>query len=192
MNKKYELTEETIKVGKHTLYRIRAIRDVGGGFSLGDLGGFIESESNLSPEGYCWVYNNACVWGNSIVKEDAIVFNEAKVSGNAIISEYAWVYHNAWVYGNACVFGYSKVGGNSRVYGNANIGGVGLLKGCITIHGTASIDGDAYVLRKINLNSGVWNKTIKNKGNEYLISTTLRSVLTHTPRDTKAVQSWLE
>ena len=52
MNKKYELTDETIKTksGK-TLHRIRALRSIHGTIvSNGVLGGFIESERYLSHE----------------------------------------------------------------------------------------------------------------------------------------------
>ena len=56
--KKYELTNETIMFNGHKLYRIVAIKwfnDV----CCGDLGGFVESENNLSQQGNCWIYGNA-------------------------------------------------------------------------------------------------------------------------------------
>ncbi|UNF53002.1 hypothetical protein MNL01_04770 [Bartonella krasnovii] len=58
MGKKYELTDETTEVGDHTLHRIRALRDFGN-VQVGDLGGFIEYEGNLSHLGNCWVYDDA-------------------------------------------------------------------------------------------------------------------------------------
>ncbi|EJF84065.1 hypothetical protein MCU_00733 [Bartonella elizabethae Re6043vi] len=39
MEKKYELTDETIEVDGHTLHRIRALKDFGD-LKTGDLGGF--------------------------------------------------------------------------------------------------------------------------------------------------------
>ena len=51
-NKKYEFTGKTANVGKHILHRIRALRDFGD-VKAGDLGGFIESEGNLSHDGEC-------------------------------------------------------------------------------------------------------------------------------------------
>lgn len=45
--KKYELTNETKRLGDRTLYRIKAIRDFGD-VKTGELGGWIEKESNLS------------------------------------------------------------------------------------------------------------------------------------------------
>lgn len=71
--KKYELTEETVKVSEITLYRIRAVRDFGS-VKTGDLGGYIEKEENLSHFGDAWVSGNAKVFGNTWI------FGNAKVS----------------------------------------------------------------------------------------------------------------
>lgn len=56
--KKYELTNKTIP--GTNLRRIRALRDFGD-VKAGDLGGFVESEKNLSHGGCCWVFGNARV-----------------------------------------------------------------------------------------------------------------------------------
>ena len=72
MEKKYELVEEdSIWSIKHVvagyagkiscrLYRIRALRDFGG-VKEGDLGGYVQSESNLSHDGDCWIYDDAFI-----------------------------------------------------------------------------------------------------------------------------------
>lgn len=78
---KYELTEETIQVYGKNLYKIRALKDIGENVKKGDLGGFVESEDNLSQEGNCWVSGNAEVYG------DARVFGDAWVSGNAEVTQ---------------------------------------------------------------------------------------------------------
>ena len=65
--KKYRLTEETTKVGNRTLYRIQALRDFGN-VKEGDIGGYIESEKNLSQDGDAWVYGDARVYGNADIK----------------------------------------------------------------------------------------------------------------------------
>ena len=62
--KKYILTEETKQVFGITLYRIKAIANFGN-VSIGDLGGFIEKESNLSQTGDAWVYDHARISGNA-------------------------------------------------------------------------------------------------------------------------------
>lgn len=49
MEKKYKLTEETLEIDGHVLNRIIALRDFGE-VKKGDLGGFIEKESNLAHD----------------------------------------------------------------------------------------------------------------------------------------------
>lgn len=52
------------------------------GVKKGDLGGFVEKESNLAHDYNCWIYNDAVVRGNATVcgeakvekKSDYIVF----------------------------------------------------------------------------------------------------------------------
>lgn len=74
--KKYKLTEETLEIDGHTLHRIVALRDFGE-VKKGDLGGFIEKESNLAHDWNCWIYNDA------VVRDDAMVCGEAEVCGEA-------------------------------------------------------------------------------------------------------------
>ena len=82
--KKYEFTEETKGFLGRTLHRIRAVSDFGD-VHTGDLGGWVESESNLSHTGDAWVYSDARVYGDAWVSGNAWVCGNAWVSGNAII-----------------------------------------------------------------------------------------------------------
>ena len=85
MNNKYEFTgEEEIFCGV-TLKRIRA-KNSFGSVTAGEIGGWIESEKNLSVSGNAWVSDDAQVYGN------ARVYGNAWVSGNAQVSGNAWVY----------------------------------------------------------------------------------------------------
>lgn len=53
MLKKYELTDESIVLDNGiSLYRIRALMDFGN-VKEGDLGGYVQSEQNLSHSGQC-------------------------------------------------------------------------------------------------------------------------------------------
>ena len=74
--KKYELTDEIIVKYGSTLHRIKALKDFGN-VKTGELGGYIESGSNLSQEGNCWVYGNARVCGNAEVCGNARVYGDA-------------------------------------------------------------------------------------------------------------------
>ena len=71
--KKYELTSETKIVFGHILYRIKALSSFGY-VSAGDLGGFLESEKNLSQNGNAWVSGNAEVSGDAEVSEIGAIF----------------------------------------------------------------------------------------------------------------------
>ena len=122
-NKKYELVlNDNIKVGDKTLYRIKALIDFGYGYiKAGELGGYIEKESNLSHEGNCWVSGNAKVFGDARISRNAWVFDNAKVYGNAMVYGDAEVFGDAEVYGNTKVFGNAKVFGDATICNNAYI-----------------------------------------------------------------------
>ena len=105
---KYKLTEETKVVLGRTLYRIVCVTAFSS-VSVGDFGGWVESEKNLSQNGHAWVYDNAEVFG------DARVYDNAEVFGDG------WVYDNAKVCDNAKVFGNAKAFGNAEVCGDANV-----------------------------------------------------------------------
>ena len=75
MNRKYEFTGEIMECMGRTLHRIRAVRDFGE-VKAGDLGGWIETESNLSNDGNAWVCGNAMVYGDAMVCGDARVYGD--------------------------------------------------------------------------------------------------------------------
>ena len=82
--KKYELTSETPDYTGKTLYRIRALRDIPEhGVVAGDLGGWVESEANLSQDYNAWVSGDAHVYGNARVTDNARVSGSACVYDNA-------------------------------------------------------------------------------------------------------------
>ena len=156
MEKKYKLTEETLKVYDKTLYRIEALKDFND-VKKGDKGGFIENEKNLSQSGDCWIYDNAkvlgeamvcCnakVYGNAKICDYAVAYDNAIVFGNAQVCDEAKVYYNAKVYGNARIYGKARVLDNARVYGNTNVYHNAEVCGNTRIYGNAIVRGDAVV-----------------------------------------------
>ena len=74
MSKKYELTDETMEWEGHILHRIKALRDFNY-VKAGDLGGWVESEDNLSQYEKCWLCDDARVYGNAIVCDNARIYN---------------------------------------------------------------------------------------------------------------------
>jgi carbonic anhydrase/acetyltransferase-like protein (isoleucine patch superfamily) len=115
MNKKYKFTGETFQHEGVTLRRIQALRSFGE-VEEGDIGGWIEKESNLSHEGDCWVGDEAKVYDAAMVHGDAQVYEHASVHEEALISGDASVFGEAEVYGEACVFGDAKVCGEAYLY----------------------------------------------------------------------------
>ena len=129
MKPKYEMTEDYIEHKGHTLRQIRALKKIPQwGIKKGELGGYIESENNLSQNGNCWVEEGSYVYDRAIVYENALVCGTARVFGYAgiaeesTISENACVYGHAIVFGSARIYGFAKVHGQARVYGEARVG----------------------------------------------------------------------
>ena len=79
---KYELTNNTRTFDGVVLYQIKALRDIPVRcVKAGDLGGFIEKESNLSQEGDCWVTKAAKVLESAEVSGHASVRNTSVLRG---------------------------------------------------------------------------------------------------------------
>jgi hypothetical protein len=75
--RKYEFTGDKRTIGGViTLRRIRRCAD-------GLIGGWIESEDNLSQEGSCFVFN-----GSSVL-DHAVVRGNAQIMGDSVISDFA-------------------------------------------------------------------------------------------------------
>lgn len=107
MQRKYILTNEKIVIGNHTLTRIKAVRefdnDILGLVLEGSLGGFVETEANLSHSGTCWICHDAKVYGDARVSDNAVVMNHARMYGAALVS------------GNACVHGCARIHQKAQV-----------------------------------------------------------------------------
>ena len=82
MNDKYTLAEDTKTVSGYTLHRIKALKDFAHA-RVGQLGGWIETEKNLSGSGDSWVAAEARVFGDAQVFGDALASGKARVSGRA-------------------------------------------------------------------------------------------------------------
>lgn len=132
MEKKFVLTKETYSINNRTLYRIKAIKNFSN-IKKGDLGGFVEKEENLSHSGICWIYDNACVYGDAGVFEKASIHDNARIKGHAIIRG------NSSINGNAQVYGCAHISGNANIFSEAHVCGDAY------IYDNAHICGNAYV-----------------------------------------------
>lgn len=93
----------------YPVYRIRALRDFGD-VKAGDIGGYIESEKNLSHTGACWVYDDACICDDAIVKDNAKARGQAIVKMSAMLSENAELVGECYIQDSAHIHGNAKVG----------------------------------------------------------------------------------
>ena len=156
MNKKYELVKDDCIIHEGiTLYRIKALKDFYD-VKAGDLGGYVQSENNLSQYGKCWVYEYAKAYENAIVLEDAKIYDNVKVYGTAKICGHSKVYNDAEVYGNA------KVYGNTRIYDNAKISGDVYIYANAFVCGNAEVYGSAEIYGNANVfgNANIYGKTL--------------------------------
>ena len=112
--KKYELTSETKVFNDVELHRIKALKSFGN-IKEGYLGGWIESEKNLSQDVGAWIGENAAVFENARIFGNATIRGNATVGGNAEVYGNAMVCETATVGGDATVGGYAKVGGDATV-----------------------------------------------------------------------------
>ena len=125
--KKYEFTDEKKTIGEHTLHRIRAICDFGD-VKAGDIGGWIENEDNLSHDGYCWVYDEACVYDSarvfrfSSVHDLAVIFGNARIYNGSRVSDLACIGDFAQVCDAAMIDETTVANGNMYVSGRAYFG----------------------------------------------------------------------
>lgn len=113
--------------------RVKAVRDFGS-VKAGTLGGYIESEANLSQTGNAWVGCDST--GCAIVGGNAKVYDNALVSGGGS-TDYGGkkdgyggatrVLNNAQVFGNAKVLNGSSLYAG-KVYGNATFHGAEVYK----------------------------------------------------------------
>lgn len=93
---KFAFTGETRKVDGRILRRIYRLSD-------GLIGGWLESESNLSHDGECFVYDSACAYGNSLVRDNARLRDNARMSGLVMLQDHAEVSGRAWATGKTVI-----------------------------------------------------------------------------------------
>ena len=148
--KKYEL----IPSDKTGLYRIKALKDFAN-VKVGDIGGYVSGEHNLSHNDFCWIYNDAQVYDNAIVSDDAQVYDSAIVSGSAIVSDSAQVYGDAQISDNAIVYGHAQVSGSAQVSGYALVSGRAQVYGSAIVFGSAIVSDYARVYGRVYGNAQV-------------------------------------
>ena len=121
--KKYEITDIAHPVYPE-LHRIRALRQVRDDVPAGELGGFVQSEANLSQGS-----DDAWLYDDSISRHEANVCGGAQLHGRTVAQDLALVSGSSTMYGNAiacdsaivtggCIRNDALVCGNARVREN--------------------------------------------------------------------------
>ena len=119
--KKYDFYSSTLHNGV-PLNSIRALKDIPrANVKKGDIGGWIESESNLDQYDDSWIFGDAMAYGKAKVINNSYVFGTARVYGNAVITNSS-VSGSAVVSGNA-VINNSEVCSDAVVWDNAVVTG---------------------------------------------------------------------
>ena len=144
MNKKYELLKDDVVLLKPgtILCRIRALERIDGPnvvVEVGELGGYIEKESNLDIFRTAWIDTKAYVYGDAKIKKGAYIGGEARVYGEAVVTDCARIIGSAEVYGNAVIGGETLVTDMAEVHGLAVIGGASRVTHMAEVSGNATV-----------------------------------------------------
>lgn len=175
---RFELTEETRKVGRTTVYRIRAKKTFTTGrdgvfrIKKGDLGGFVSDAGRIL--GNAWVSDDAVVMDHARVGDNAVVSGTAivrghvavdgnahvggcsRVSGFASVCEYAMVDGNSRVSDHALVSGWARVLDNTQVRGKASVGSYAVVTDRSVVVDTATVGGHAHVYGRAMVMGNSW------------------------------------
>ena len=176
-NDKYEITD--IAHPEYPwLHRIRALQDVGKDVKKGDLGGYVESESNLSfePKDNAWLFDDSiacntayvcqdsCLYKKSMAKDKAYISKGSSMSGSSIVEDDAMI-QGASLYGNARISGTalsSRSGYRPTISGDESVYGL--------ICGNFHLDGQTVILEGEKLYNQRDDRIILSNGIRYVLS----------------------
>lgn len=165
-NQKYEITD--IAHEKYPfLHRIRALRDIGQKVKSGELGGFVESESNLSfePGDDAWIFDDAICAGDGYVDKGSRLFGNAVVCGRGYVSHdsamsaHTRVEDDAYIRG-ADLCGHARVSGRGMVLASSDSDHRPILSEHCAVYGT--VQGDIHMMGTAVVIDGeeIYNNTL--------------------------------
>lgn len=176
-NDKYEITD--IAHPEYPwLHRIRALQDIGKDVKKGDLGGYVESESNLSfdPKDNAWLFDDSiacntayvcqdsCLYKKSMAKDKAYISKGSSMSGSSIVEDDAMI-EGASLYGNARISGTgmalsSRSGYRPTISGDVSVYGL--------VCGNFHLDGQTVMLEGEKLYNQRDDRIILSNGIRYV------------------------
>lgn len=143
---KYTLTSAKKDHFLLELYQIKALKNFtrsdGVKVKVGDLGGFVQSETNLSQDGTCWIDDTSIVRGTAKVGEGALILNSSLIKDNAVILGNVTV-KNSTISDEAMILDGCQIS-NSHIYDSPNITGRVQIANS-TIYGEAKISGEVRI-----------------------------------------------
>ena len=162
MDKKYEITSEAHPAFPRC-HRIRALRDIPEiGVKKGDLGGFVESEENLSQTGNCWIFDSAIAMDNAWVMDNAQMHGHSQMFGNSKMFESSRMWDNSQMFDDSQMWGSSRMSGNSKMFDNAKMWDDSQMFGSSRISGDSKMFGNSKLTGKAINIIGIfpWDVTI--------------------------------
>lgn len=139
------------------------------GVKKGSIGGYIESENNLSHEESCWLREDAEVSGESVVRENAIVDSESVIRGRSLIGKDVKVENNS-VIDNSTILNGVKVN-NAAIDRSHLTGAVVVIDGLLhyaKVEGAETASGVGVHLSHCVFMKNKYPLVIKNKGYQEL------------------------
>ena len=183
-NQKYEITGIPHKKYPF-LHRIRALQDIGDRVKAGDLGGFVESENNLSTEDdTSWLFDDAIAAGDAFVDQDSRLFGNAVVCGSAYVSQGSALSAEARAEDSAYIraadlCGHARASGHSMILNSPDTGKAPILSESCVVYGT--VMGDVHVMGKTVILGE--ERVINDTPDTLILNGLERSIIRDTSRD---------
>lgn len=152
MNLKYELTNniQFLSPSNRVLHQIRALKDFDG-VKKGDLGGWVESEGNLSQEGNCWIYDNAKVYDSSRISNDAKIYDNVIVHGSSIVTNHSSIRNDTKIR-DSSIFRNVTIEDRATILASTITGNVKISGKCAILN--SKVYDDVVISGKISLSKG--------------------------------------
>ncbi len=151
-NKKYEITTNELVLDGRKFFQVKALKEFGN-VKAGQLGGYVESEENLSQLGNCWINQDVVLMHDARVEDDAVVTGDSVVRNKGVVRGYAHV-RNATVCDNGVVEGTAYVIGGNYDYNSIVIKDNAVVRGDIS--GSFVICGNAIITGGADSYGNMW------------------------------------
>lgn len=187
MNPKYEITDIAHEQYSF-LHRIRALRDIGQEVKAGDLGGFVESECNLSFDlgDDAWVFDDAIACNNAYVDKDSclrgrsIACDNAYVSRGTVLTGKARAEDDSYIRG-AVLTDHARASGFAVIVHNQDTGSAPTLSDHSAVYGRVSGDvrltGSALVISGEEIQNDTLDTLVTRRQNRSIIRDVSRDEL---------------